>query len=102
MMILIYITCKDREEAEKISKHLLEKKLIACANIFPIESFYWWKGKIEEDQEVVIIAKSLKKKFEEVKREVKKVHSYEIPCILQIKVEKVNEEYLRWIKKEVE
>lgn len=100
-MIFTYITCKDMKEAKKISKHLLQKKLIACTNIFPMESFYWWKGKINEDKEVVVIAKSLEEKFEEIKKEVKKVHSYDVPCILKIKVDEGNEEYLHWIEKEV-
>ncbi len=99
-MILVYITCKDKEEAEKISKHLLEKRLVACSNMFPIDSFYWWEGKINEDNEVVLIAKTLEEKFEEVKKEVKKIHSYEVPCILKIKAEG-NEEYLKWVENEV-
>lgn len=101
-MILIYITCKDKEEAKKISQHLLKKRLIACANMFPIRSSYWWKGEIEETKEFVIIAKTLEEKFLEILEEVKKIHSYEIPCILKIRVEEVNEEYLKWIKEEVE
>ena len=97
-MALIYITCKDKEEAKKISKHLLEKRLIACANIFPIESMYWWKGKIEEVNEHVIIAKGLD--FEKIKQEVRKIHSYDVPAILKIDAE-ANEEYMDWVKKEV-
>lgn len=98
-MILVYITCKDKEEAKKISKHLLEKRLIACANIHPIESLYWWEGKIQEDSEVVVIAKTKEENYNKVKNEVKKIHSYEVPCILKIKAE-ANEEYDKWIKKE--
>ncbi|MBU0629022.1 MAG: divalent-cation tolerance protein CutA [Nanoarchaeota archaeon] len=98
-MILIYITAKDKAEAKKISKHLLEKKLVACINIFPIESMYWWKGKIEEGNEVVIIAKTKEENYNKVKEEVKKIHSYSVPCILKIKAD-ANEEYQKWIEKE--
>ncbi|RLI87575.1 MAG: divalent-cation tolerance protein CutA [Candidatus Altiarchaeales archaeon] len=83
-MILTYITCKEKSEARRISEHLLKKRLIACANIFPIESMHWWKDKI---------------KFDEIKREIKRVHSYE-SCIL-IEVE-ANDEFLEWIEGEVE
>ena len=99
-MILAYITSKDKEEAKSIAKHLLEKKLIACANIFPIESLYWWKNNIEEEDEFVLIAKTLKEKFNEVKEEVKRIHSYSTPCILKIETE-ANLEFLEWVKGEV-
>ncbi len=98
-MILIYITCKDSKEAKKISKHLLEKRLIACTNMHPIESMYWWENKIQEDKEVVLLVKTGEKNYEKVKEEVQKLHSYEIPCILRIKAE-ANEEYNKWIEKE--
>jgi len=99
-MALVYITCKDKAEAKKISKYLLEKRLIACSNIFPIESMYWWKNKIVNDNEIVILAKTLNKNYETIKKEVKKLHSYEIPCILKIDA-KANEEYMKWVKEEV-
>jgi len=97
-MILIYITTKDKAEAKNISKHLLEKKLIACANIHPIESMYWWENKIQEDNEVVIIAKTKDENYEKVKKEVKKLHSYDVPCVLKIDAE-ANEEYTDWVDK---
>jgi len=100
-MILTYITCKEKSEARKISEHLLKKRLIACANIFPIESMYWWEDKINEEKEFVVIAKTLEEKFDEMKGEIKKVHSYEVPCILKIEVE-ANEEFLEWVEGEVE
>ena len=83
-MILVYITCKDEEEAVKISKHLLNKKLIACSNMHPIRSMYWWNGKIQDDKEFVIIAKTKEKNYEKIKEEVKKLHSYDVTCILKL------------------
>ncbi len=100
-MILVYITCKDKKEARKISEHLLKKRLIACANIFPIESMYRWKGKLVDENETVLICKSINRKFSEIKREVKKIHSYEIPCIEKIKTT-ADSDYEKWVKKEVE
>jgi len=97
-MILIYVTCKDNKEAKKISKYLLDKKLIVCANIFPIESLYYWKGKLTEDKEVVLILKALKNNYKKIKEEIKKIHSYDIPFIGKINIE-VNKEYKKWSKK---
>lgn len=100
-MISIYVTCKDEDEAEKIAKKLLEKRLIACANISPIKSLYWWKGKINNDEEVAMIMKTKKGKFEEIKNEIKKIHSYEVPCICSWDIKQVNEEYSKWLDEEI-
>lgn len=99
-MTLAYIICKDAVEAEKISSHLLKKRLIACANIFPIRSMYRWKKKIVNEAENVIIAKTSEKNFDKVASEVKKIHSYKIPCILKID-SKANKEYWKWAEKEM-
>jgi len=99
-MTLVYITCKDEKEAKKISIHLLKKRLIVCANIFPIKSMYWWKNKIVNDDENVIIAKTLIKNYEKIKQEVEKLHSYEVPCIIKIDAE-ANESYDKWVKEEI-
>jgi len=99
-MTLVYITCKNKKEAEDISMHLLKKRLIACANIFPIRSMYWWQGKIANDRENVIIAKTSNKNFKKIGIEVKKIHSYEIPCILKINAV-ANREYGDWANREL-
>jgi periplasmic divalent cation tolerance protein len=99
-MTLAYITCKDGKEAEKISMHLLKKRLIACANVFPIKSMYWWKGKIVKGRETAIIAKTNSKNFKKVLGEVKKLHSYSIPCILSIDAA-ADKDYDAWTEKEL-
>lgn len=99
-MIFVYITTGKKEEAKKIAKELIEKKLAACANIFPIESTYAWNDKIEETEEFVLILKTVTKKYSEIAREVKKIHSYATPCICKIEVE-ANIEYFEYLKKEI-
>jgi len=100
--ILIYITNPNKAEARKIAKHLLGKKLIACANIYNnVNSLYNWKGKIADETEVVLITKTLDKNFEKIKTEVEKIHSYTIPCITKIPVSS-NKKYFDWVKGEVE
>jgi len=95
-MIVIYITHKNQEEAEKVVSHLLQKKLIACANFFPIKSMYWWKGNIENGNEIVSLLKTKDNLFEQIQQEVKQIHPYETPCILKIPAS-ANEEYESWI-----
>lgn len=100
-MALIYITCRDEKEAVKISKHLLNKKLIACSNMHPIRSMYRWHEKIQDEKEFAIIAKTKEKNYKKIKEEVKKLHSYDTPCILKIDAE-ANESYQKWVNEEVE
>jgi periplasmic divalent cation tolerance protein len=99
--IFIYITNENETEAKKIAKHLLEKKLIACANFFPISSMYWWQGKIEDAKEIALIIKTIKENYNKVKAEVKKIHPYKIPCIIKIDVE-ANEEFEAWLRGELQ
>ncbi len=98
-MIFVYITNPTEKEAEKIARHLLKKRLIACANIFPIKSLYHWKKRIAEDREFVLIAKTAAKNYGRIKKEVEKIHPYEIPCIAKIPAT-ANPPYAAWIEKE--
>ena len=93
----LYVTTKNKAEAQRISTHLLQKRLIACANIFPIESMYWWKGKIMEGKGVALILKTMKNKVAAVRKEIEQMHSYEIPCITEIDV-KPNKKYGEWLE----
>ena len=95
--MLVYVTFKNQEEADKICDVLLNKKLIACANIFPINSKYIWKGKMINDSEYLGFLKTNKKNYKKVESEIKKIHSYKIPCILRIN-SKANVEYDNWCK----
>ncbi len=96
--IFIYITNPTKEEAIKIAKHLLDKKLIACANIYSnVNSLYPWKGKIADETEFILIAKTTNSNYEKVKNEVEKIHSYSIPCIIKIPVSS-NKKYFDWLK----
>lgn len=100
-MILIYVTCEDKREAEKIGRALLKKRLTACINIFPeIISAYWWKGKLEGAKEAVLLIKTQDKNFEKIEKEVKSLHSYTVPCIFSIKVDKIHKPYLDWLLEE--
>ena len=100
-VIFIYITNPSMEEAKKMAKHLLKKKLIACANIHQVSSLYPWDGKIVDEQEFVLVAKTSDSKYVQVSSEVKKMHSYTTPCIIKIPVFP-NKEYHEWLKEQIE
>ncbi|PIN71827.1 divalent-cation tolerance protein CutA [Candidatus Woesearchaeota archaeon CG10_big_fil_rev_8_21_14_0_10_45_5] len=97
--IIVYVTHENLGNAQRMAAHLLKKRLIACANFFPIKSSYWWKGKIENSQEIVSLLKTRKENWEKVKSEIKKIHSYKTPCIIKIGAE-ANKDYESWINKE--
>ena len=99
-MILVYITNPTKEEAKKIAKHLIEKKLIACANIFPIESLYNWNEKLADESEFVLLGKTKEEDYDKIVAEVEKIHSYDVPCILKIPME-ANGKYEDWLKNEL-
>jgi len=94
----IYITTKDEEEAKRIGKTLVEEKLAACVNIHPIKSIYRWGGGIEEEEETALLVKTKAELADEVIERVKELHSYEVPCIVSLPIEKGNPDYLKWIK----
>lgn len=95
---LIYMTAGSLEEAEKIGKALVEERLAACVNIIDhMRSFYWWEGKVQEDHEVVMIAKTPGQMIEALVEKVKTLHSYSVPCIVAVPISGGNPDFLLWI-----
>lgn len=94
---LLYVTCRDGNEAKSLAKELFEKKLIACANMFAMESMYEWEGKLNEESEVVLLLKTEEDKSSQAKEEIKARHSYNVPCILELKAD-ANQEYADWLQ----
>ncbi len=95
-IIIIYVTYPSLEVAKEISQALLNKKLVACSNIFPITSMYWWNQSIENEEEYVAVYKTKKELFPFLEKEIKTLHPYEVPCIAYWKI-KANKEYKKWI-----
>ncbi len=100
MLKLIYITASSKKEAGKIGEVLIKERLAGCVNIFPIKSIYRWKGKIMKAAEAGLFVKTKAKLVGKVIKRVKKLHSYEIPCIISLPIEKGSLEFLKWIEKE--
>ena len=99
-LAFFYITNPSKEEAKRIAKHLLDKRIIASANIFPIESMYWWEGKITEGSEYVLIAKTSSANSRALEAEVKSIHPYKVPCIIRIHASS-NTVFSEWLNGEV-
>ncbi len=99
-MKIIYCPCKNEDEAREIAKRLLDKKLIACANIFNSASLYAWKGKRKETSEWVLVAKTTNAKAKKATTEIKRIHSYDCPAIIVIDA-KANKEFETWVTKTI-
>ena len=96
--IIILVTCKDKQEAEKITQTLLNEHLIACGNIVnPVTSFFHWSGKIDKAEECLIVMKSRLDLFSQVADRVRGLHSYEVPEILALPIVEGSEAYLDWM-----
>jgi periplasmic divalent cation tolerance protein len=100
--IQIFTTIENKEDAEKIAKSLIEKRLAGCIQIIgPISSIYWWKNKIETSQEWLCIIKSKKKLYEEIEKSIKEIHPYEIPEIIAMQIISGSKDYLKWLDNEL-
>ncbi|CAO6132164.1 divalent-cation tolerance protein CutA [Candidatus Pelagibacterales bacterium] len=97
---LFYMTCKNKVEANKIAYALVKKDLVACANIIPnIKSYFKWNNKkINVLKESILIGKTVKKNINKITLYVKKISSYDCPCIVFVDIENGNKEFLSWIK----
>lgn len=100
-MILILTTTDKKSLAKKIGNALLEEKLIACASIIPMESSYWWKGKIVNAKEFQLILKTKAANYQKIEKVIKKIHTYDLPEIISINIAKAGKDYLTWIKQEI-
>ncbi|AXI99988.1 divalent cation tolerance protein [Cyclonatronum proteinivorum] len=100
--VMLYVTTANVSEAQSIARTLLVHKLIACANILPrVQSLYRMDGVITEDEEAIMLVKTLESKLEEVENRITELHSYTVPCILQISTIRGNDAYINWIHSEI-
>ena len=96
---IVLVTCASIAEARKIGRSAVEKKLAACANIVPgVESIYRWKGRVERAREVLVVMKTTSNRLSQLEREVKRVHSYDVPEFIVLRVVAGSADYLAWIR----
>ena len=97
-----YITTSNKKEAERIAKKLLNKKLIACANVISnVNSYFVWKNKIQNSKEIIICGKTILKNKKKIIKVVKSLHSYSVPCIIFFDITGGNKDFLKWIEQSV-
>ena len=100
--IVVISTCGSALEADAIARRLVEKRLAACVNLLPgARSIYRWKGAIEESAEVLVLIKSSRELFDELRAELEKIHSYEVPELIALPIVDGAESYLDWMEREL-
>jgi len=94
---MVLTACPNEEEAKKIANVLLNKKLAACVQLFPVNSFYSWKGEICNDNEIILFIKCRQSRFAAIEDMITANHSYEVPEIIMLPVIGGFSKYLGWI-----
>ena len=95
--VIIVSTFPSKQSVTSIANQIVKKKLAACVNITKISSVYTWKGKIENQDEYLALFKTTKKNQSKLKKELQKLHPYDIPEIAEINVDSINQSYLKWL-----
>ena len=97
--IVVFVTCGSEEEALKIARPLVEDHLAACVNLIsPVRSIYRWEGEIWDEKEWILIIKTQKKRFGELERKVRSLHSYAVPEIISLPIVEGSSSYLKWLE----
>ena len=95
--LVFYTTYPDENTARSIATQLLNQRLIACANIFPIQSAYWWEGAVQQEGEWVAVLKTRLSLEQAVEAALLEIHPYETPCIMRFET-RANAAYAQWIE----
>jgi periplasmic divalent cation tolerance protein len=98
-VLAVYVTFPNEDSAQAMADQLLGSRLIACANIFPIRSAYWWENQITKDAEWVAIFKTATNLEQQLENAIMEVHPYEVPCIIRWEI-RANLAYEAWIHSE--
>lgn len=102
MYSLVYTVCSDEDEARKIAMSLVDEKLVACANFFPIQSVYRWKGCVQQGHEFAMILKSKTSLKDQIIARIEELHSYDTPAILSVELSGGSERFFDWIDAETD
>jgi periplasmic divalent cation tolerance protein len=96
---IVLVTCGTLAEGRRIARRVESKGLAACVNIIlcPVESFYTWKGKLEKAREYLLVMKTTVKRLAELERGVKRLHGYDVPEFIALKIAEGSESYLAWL-----
>ncbi|HSX41487.1 MAG TPA: divalent-cation tolerance protein CutA [Candidatus Saccharimonadales bacterium] len=100
--IQVVVSCSDDKEAEHIGKSLLDKRLIACAKSFPVKSNFIWQGKVQRDNETLLVMETKTSLFDKIQETVSKEHSYDLPVIYAVPITHINSGAGAWINESVD
>lgn len=97
--VIVLVTCGSRREAARIAEAVVAKRLAACVNILstPVDSVYRWKGKVEKAREFLLLIKTSRRKLAALRREVEKLHSYDVPEFIALPIADGSPKYLGWL-----
>jgi len=99
--IVALTTVPDEETGQAIALDLVGKRLAACVNVIRAgRSFYWWEGKITEENECILLIKTRAELFEDLEKGLKALHPYRLPELIALPIERGTAEYLAWLEKE--
>ena len=100
--LVVLMTAGSQEEADRVAQALVSEMLAACVNVVPgVTSIYKWEGKVQRDQEWLLVAKSRRDVLDALVRRVQALHSYDVPEIIALPLVGGSESYLRWLDREV-
>ncbi len=97
---VVLVMCGTLTEGRRIARHVVSKRLAACVNIVlnPAESFYTWKGKLEKAREYLLVMKTTARCLSELEKEVKRLHSYDVPEFIALPIAAGSNGYLSWLQ----
>jgi periplasmic divalent cation tolerance protein len=100
-LVLMLTTVPDAETGERLARHLLEERVIACANLIPgLTSIYRWEGSVQSEPEVLMVIKTPRRVMEQAARRIAELHPYDVPEVVVVSVEAGLEAYCRWVTSE--
>lgn len=100
MLSILYVTCPDADEAERLSRILVGERLAACTNVHETRSIYLWEGEMVDEDEVAMLVKTRPEKVDAVVETILAEHPYDVPCVVDLGVAAVNDAYGEWVEEQ--
>ena len=98
-MLIVQTACASRKEAESIGEALVSSSLAACASVMPCKSIFFWKGRLEKQDEWLLELKVADAKYARAERRIRQLHSYELPQVIALPVARASREYAQWVRR---